>query len=113
MCYQDPLHIDPSWLCLLFLTCAIGLVLATPTPGTQEEVIIRKLRAEPVDRAEVFYSNAKNLGDPSAGFEDAGFWSIQALTLMAVYMLAVSKRNAAYALHGRHPSPSETGMTIH
>lgn len=49
----------------------------------------------------MFYSDAKNLNDPLAGFEDAGFWSIQALTLMSVYMLTVSKRNAAYALFGR------------
>ena len=100
-CYTDPLNIDPSWLCLLYLTFAIGLVMATPTPSTPEDVIIQKLRADPVNRAEVFYSDAKNLCDPSAGFEDAGFWSIQALTLMSVYMLAVTKRNAAYAYHGR------------
>jgi hypothetical protein len=36
--------------------------------------------------------NAK-VNDPIIGFEDAGFWSIQALLLMAVYMLTVSKRH--------------------
>jgi hypothetical protein len=101
-CYSDPLSVDPSWLCLLYLTFAIGLVMATPLPGTREDMIIRKLRAEEVDRAEVFYSDAKHLSDPSAGFEDAGFWSIQALTLMSIYTLAVSKRNAAYAYYGKH-----------
>ncbi|KAG0646782.1 Filamentous growth regulator 27 [Hyphodiscus hymeniophilus] len=100
VCYADPLNIDPSWLCLLYLSFAIGLVAATPRPGTPEDAIIRKLRAEPVDRAELFYSDAKHLSDPLAGFEDAGFWSIQALTLMSLYMLIVSKRNAAYALFG-------------
>jgi hypothetical protein len=100
MCYSDPLSVDPSWLCLLYLTFAIGLVMAAPLPGSREDAIIQKLRAEQIDRAEVFYSDAKHLGDPSTGFEDAGFWSIQALTLMSVYMLAVSKRNAAYAYHG-------------
>lgn len=99
-CYTDPLTVDPSWLCLLYLTFAIGLVLATPMPGSREEAIIQKLRAEDSHRAEIFYLDAKNLADPSAGFEDAGFWSIQALTLMSVYMLAVSKRNAAYAYYG-------------
>jgi hypothetical protein len=79
--------------------------MAIPTPGTREDAIIQKLRAETVNRAEVFYSDAKNLSDPLAGFEDAGFWSIQALTLMSVYMLTVSKRNAAYALYGK---PSTT-----
>lgn len=101
MCYADPLNVDPSWLCLLYLTFAIGLVTAIPTPGTREDAVIQKLRADPVDRAEMFYSDAKHLSDPLAGFEDAGFWSIQALTLMSVYMLTVSKRNAAYALFGR------------
>jgi hypothetical protein len=99
-CYTDPLSVDPSWLCLLYLMFAIGLVMAAPAPGSQEHAIIQKLRAEPVDRAEVFYSDAKLLADPSSGFEDAGFWSIQALTLMSVYMLAVSRRNAAYAYYG-------------
>jgi Fungal specific transcription factor domain len=104
-CYSDPLHVDPSWLCLLHLTFAIGLVLATPLPGTSEFHIIQKLRADPINRAEVFYSNAKNLSDPTAGFEDADFWSVQALLLMAIYMLAVSKRNAAFAYCGRHLFP--------
>jgi hypothetical protein len=101
VCYTDPLNVDPDWLCLLHLTFAIGLVMAAPTAGTQEDAIIQKLRAESPDRAELFYSNAKSLADPSAGFEDAGFMSIQALALMSVYMLAVSKRNAAYAYHGK------------
>ncbi|EKD11823.1 fungal specific transcription factor domain-containing protein [Drepanopeziza brunnea f. sp. 'multigermtubi' MB_m1] len=99
-CYTDPLNIDPQWLCLLNLVFAIGLTMAGPLPGTPEDVIIRRLRADPVDRAEMFYENAKELRDPSTGFEDSGFWSIQALTLMSVYMLAVSRRNAAYALYG-------------
>lgn len=85
--------------------------MSAPKAGTAEESIIRKLlgeiligrdgKAHPVDRAELFYLDAKHLSDPSSGFEDAGFWSIQALTLMSVYMLAVSRRNAAYAYAGR------------
>jgi hypothetical protein len=105
-CYSDPLSVDPNWLCLLFLVLAIGLVMAAPSPGTREDAIIQKLKGERADRAEVFYLDAKHLKDPSAGFEDAGFWSIQALTLMAVYNLAVSKRNAAYAFYGEWPCPS-------
>lgn len=101
MCYADPLAVDPTWLCLLYLALAIGLIMAAPVPGSRDDVIIQKLRAEPVNRAEVFYMNAKSLGDPvSGGFEDGEFWSVQALALMSVYMLAVSKRNAAYAYHG-------------
>lgn len=101
-CYTDPLSTDPNWLCLLHLMFAIGLVMASPAPGSHEDSIINRLRADQsVDRAEMFYANAKNLSDPSTGFEDSGFWSIQALTLMSVYMLVVSRRNAAYAYYGR------------
>lgn len=100
-CYSDPLHVDATWLCLFDLTLAIGLVLATPLPGTQVEAVIQKLRADPIDQAELFYSNARNLCDPITGFENAGFWSIQALLLMAIYTLAVSKRNAAFAFCGK------------
>ena len=99
-CYQDPLTTDPSWLCLLNLVFAIGLLLATPPPASDAATIIGKLRTDPMDRAEVFYLNAKSLNDPCAGFEDADFWSIQALLLMTLYMLEVSKRNAAYAYFG-------------
>src|SRR4051812_4673360 len=99
-CYANPLGVEADWLCLLNLTFAIGLVMATPLPGTEEETIIENLRAEPVDRSEVFYSNAQHLSDPTTGFEDAGFKSIQALALMSVYTLTVSKRNAAYAYYG-------------
>ncbi|KAH8815900.1 fungal-specific transcription factor domain-containing protein [Xylogone sp. PMI_703] len=100
-CYADPLSVDPSWLCLLHLTFAIGLVMAAPAPGTPEDAVIQKLKAGSIDRSYAFYLNAKRLSDPLAvGFEDAGFWSIQALVLMTVYMLAISKRNTAYAYYG-------------
>lgn len=100
-CYADPLKVNPSWLCLLNLVFAIGLVLATPALGSTDAVVVDKLRKETFDQAEIFYTNAKSLDDPIIGFEDAGFWSIQALHLMAVYMLAVSKRNTAFAYFGR------------
>ncbi|KAF2657079.1 hypothetical protein K491DRAFT_349338 [Lophiostoma macrostomum CBS 122681] len=99
-CYSDPLSTEPSWLCLLNLVFAIGLTMATPMSGSSEAVVIDKLRSEHLDRAEVFYLNAKSLNDPMTGLEDQDFWSIQALLLMAVYMLAKSKRNAAFALIG-------------
>lgn len=99
-CYSQPLTAESSFLCLLYLTFAIGLVLATPVPGGQEEIVIKRLRSLPFDQAELFFRSAKCHGDPLTGFEDAGFWSVQALLLMSVYMLAVSKRNAAYAYHG-------------
>lgn len=101
ICYNDPLAAEPTFLCLLYLVLAIGLVLATPVPGSEEHQIIQKLQMGQVDRAELFFRSAKCLGDPTTGFEDADFWSVQALLLMSVYMLAKTKRNAAYAYHGR------------
>jgi hypothetical protein len=99
-CYTDPLSTEPSFLCLLNLVFAIGLTMATPLSGSPEALIIDKLRSEHLDRAEVFYLNAKSLNDPMTGLEDQDFWAIQALLLMAVYMLAKSKRNTAFALLG-------------
>ena len=63
--------------------------------------MIRKLRADPIDQAELFYNNARDLRDPTTGFENADFWSVQALLLMAIYTLTVSKRNAAFAYCGK------------
>lgn len=101
ICYQDPLAAEPTFLCLLNLVFAIGLVLATYVPGTEEDQIIQKLQIGQADRAELFFRSAKCLGDPTTGFEDADFWSVQALLLMSMYMLAKTKRNAAYAYHGK------------
>ena len=104
-CYSDPLAVDSPFLCILHLVFAIGLVLATPLPGTREDAVIRRLRDGQFDRAELFFRSAKCLGDPESGFEDADFWSVQALLLMSVYTLAVSKRNAAYAYYGTWTLP--------
>jgi hypothetical protein len=100
ICYMNPAEVSSSALCLVYLVLAIGLVLATPRPGSPEEIIINRLREDNLDWPEMFYRGAKLLGDPISGFEDADFWSVQALLLMAVYMLAISKRNAAYAYYG-------------
>ncbi|EMD90295.1 hypothetical protein COCC4DRAFT_68999 [Bipolaris maydis ATCC 48331] len=99
-CYSDPLSVSSSWLCLLYLVFAIGLTMATPLSGSPEALIIDKLRSEHLDRAEAFYLNAKSLNDPMTGLEDQDFWSVQALLLMSVYMLAKTKRNTAFALLG-------------
>ncbi|KAI0816555.1 fungal-specific transcription factor domain-containing protein [Xylaria sp. FL0064] len=99
-CYKDPLGVTPSLLCLLYLVFAIGLVMAAPYPGSDDAGAIDKLRSESASRAELFFRSAKSLADPVSGFEDADFWSIQALLLMSLYMLAISKRNASYAYFG-------------
>ncbi|KAF1958367.1 hypothetical protein CC80DRAFT_490961 [Byssothecium circinans] len=99
-CYSDPLATEPSWLCLLNLVFAIGLTMATPLSGSEDALIVDKLRSEHLDRAEVFFLNAKSLNDPMTGLEDQDFWAVQALLLMSFYMLAKSKRNSAFALLG-------------
>ena len=100
-CYSDPLNTNSTMLCQLYIVFAIGLVIARPQPGSAEEAVIHKLRLERANRAELFYRSARMLADPVSGFEDGDFWSIQALVLTSFYMLAVSKRNAAYAYHGK------------
>ena len=74
--------------------------MSASLPGSDEAAVIDRLRGEDISRAELFFRSAKSLADPVSGFEDADFWSIQALLLMSLYMLAVSKRNASYAYFG-------------
>ena len=100
-CYKDPLSASNYFLCHLFLVLALGLLLAAPAPGSREEGIIQKLLSSKMDRAELFFRSAKSMCEPDSGFEDADFWSVQALSLMTFYMLAVSKRNRAYAYLGK------------
>lgn len=101
-CYDDPLSVDNHTVCHLYLVFAIGLVLANPAADTEEAKIVDRLRKDTrTDWAEVLYRSAKLLGDAVSGFEDAGLWSVQALILMSVYTLAISKRNAAYAYYGQ------------
>lgn len=102
ICYSRPLTMDRTWLCLFFLVLAIGLCFATPLPGTTEAKVISDLRDNDVEQSEIFFYNAKHLHDPMAGIEDSDFWSVRALTLMAVYMLARSMRNKAFAYVGLH-----------
>ncbi|KAI1808443.1 fungal-specific transcription factor domain-containing protein [Daldinia bambusicola] len=98
-CYSDPLNTSSVDLCLLNLVFAIGLVIARPLQGTNEATVIQGLHSEPANRAELFFRNAKTHG-PDSGFEDADFWSIQALILMSLYTLSISNRNASHAYHG-------------
>jgi hypothetical protein len=79
---------------------ALGLLLAAPAPGSREEEIIIGQRSKKPDRGELYFRSAKSMCDPGSGFEDADFWSIQALAMMTLYMLTISKRNTAYAYLG-------------
>ncbi|CAK7218723.1 hypothetical protein SBRCBS47491_003607 [Sporothrix bragantina] len=99
-CYTNPLRADSRFLCLLNLTMAIGLILATPEPGTVEDAIVRSIRDQTHDQAEIFFRSAKCLANPLDNIEETDFWSVQALSLITVYMLAASRRNTAYSFHG-------------
>lgn len=99
-CYADPLTMDVTWLCLFNLVLAIGLSFATPRKGSHEAKVVESLRARYPHQSEVFYLNAQSLRNPLVVFEDADFWSVQALCLMGLYMLTISKRNTAYAYIG-------------
>ena len=99
-CYSDPLTVDHIFLCHLNLVFAIGLTFVTPEPGTRESDIINSLRMKYPDQSEIFFLNAKSINNPIIGLEDADLWSIQALLLMALYMLLKSKRNPAFAYIG-------------
>lgn len=102
-CYRDPPSASNYFLCNLYLVLSVGLLLAAPAPGSHEEAVVQKQLAAMPDRAELFFRSAKSMCDPGAGFEDADFWSIQALSLMTIYMLILSKRNTAYAYLGLFP----------
>ena len=102
-CYSDPLTIDHIFLCHLNLVFAIGLTFATPEPGTLEAEVLHSMRDKYPDQSEIFYLNAKSFNNPIIGLEDADLWSIQALVLMALYMLLQSRRNPAFAYIGIAP----------
>ncbi|KAK7418817.1 hypothetical protein QQX98_003679 [Neonectria punicea] len=99
--YSSPLSVRSSDLCLIYLVLSIGLVMATPAESSPEHHIVTQLRSHEVDHVEVFFRSAKALGDSVCRFEDGEFWTVQALCLMSVYTLAVSKQNAAYAHLGQ------------
>ncbi|KAK0734711.1 fungal-specific transcription factor domain-containing protein [Lasiosphaeria miniovina] len=99
-CYRYSSAASNYFLCHLFLVFALGLLFATPVPGSPEEAVIEKQLSAGPDRPELFFRSARYMSDREAGFEDADFWSIQTLSLMTVYMLSVSKRNRAYAYLG-------------
>ena len=99
-CYSDPLTVDHTFLCHLNLVFAIGLSFSAPEPGTAEAEIINSLSKSHPDQSEIFFLVAKSIDNPIIGLEDADLWSIQALLLMALYMLLKSKRNPAFAYIG-------------
>lgn len=111
-CYSTPLEVNSSTLCLVYLTLAIGFVLATPAPNSPEELMMKSLQEGPEERAEALFRAAKCLSDPLNGAEHADLWNIQAWTLMAFYMLIISKRNAAYAYCGKYTPSLNSALSF-
>ena len=103
--YSDPLSPDHIYLCHLNLVLSIGISFATPEFGSSEAAIVDDLRAKFPYQAEVFYLHAKSISDPFVGFEDGDLWTIQALLLMALFMVTKTKRNTAAAYIGKIFSP--------
>jgi hypothetical protein len=100
--YENPLKADQSRLCILNLVFAVGLQLTRSSAANSfiEGQILKRLDGGDISRAEMFYLNATHLNDPISGFEDGDITSVQSLLLITVYMLTVSKRNAAWAYFG-------------
>ncbi|KAH7162418.1 fungal-specific transcription factor domain-containing protein [Dactylonectria estremocensis] len=98
--YSSPYAVDPSGLCLIYLVLAIGLVMAAPEPDSPEASIIVDIQSQHEGQAECFFRNANDLARTVSGFEDGDFWSIQALSLMSVYTLTISKWTPAYKYLG-------------
>lgn len=97
--YENILEVKPSDLCIIFLVLSIGLIMATPAPNTPEEEIVGLLRATSTHSADAFFKSAMLICDPD---KEADLWSVQALSLMSVYNLAVCRNEAAYFSHGKY-----------
>lgn len=100
---NEPFIAKPKLLCLMYLTFAIGLTLATPGQRSKESEIIGRLQQAGFDVAENFFRNTRRLVDPLKIQEDADFWSVQILYLMSIYMMSISRRNAAHSYLGKVP----------
>ena len=113
--YRDSLSAQPSWFCLLNLVLAIGLQLHSPDPAlnpaagfapdnSNDTPAVERFHNFSADRSEKFFFASKHTIDLSLGIEDNSLWSVQALILMAVYMMGASKNNAAYSYLGIIPA---------
>ena len=100
-CYEDPLSPNHVYLCHLNLVFSIGLSFATPEVGSHEARVIETVRSKYPDQSELFFLHAKSISDPFVGFEDGNLWTVQALLLMALFMVTKAKRNTAAAYIGQ------------
>ena len=78
--------------------------LVMPSPFdclARHEKMIILTRYTKIHHVENFYAKATHLHDLDIDFDGGGFENIQALTLICVYMLLVSRENTAWAYHGK------------
>ena len=73
----------------------------SPIRNAKASKILERLESSGVARAEIFYLAARQLSDPTMDFEDGGIVVVQSLLLMAIYLLASAKRNAAWGYMGK------------
>lgn len=97
---------------LLYLTFAIGLVLARPVSGSREDNVVKKLRAQPLNNADLFFESAMTRFGSLMSLVEPKMWSLRALLLMSVYSLVSSKRTDAYSWHGMNASCFCQGNSI-
>lgn len=104
-CYDQSTPVSPPIVFLLQLVCAIGLVVANPAAGSRDEATLRPLLSNRAIQAESFFNDARKNVCSTSAFEDPQVVTIQGFLLITLYMLHLSRRNAAYAYLGEIKPP--------
>lgn len=86
---------NDAFKCHLYLIIAIGLILMPPRPEGEVSELAH-LQKHSFAIAEHYFHHAKSFVDVNNVFDPGPLSTVQALTLMAVYTLATSRRGAAY-----------------
>jgi len=100
--YERPFQFSrfKHWLTVLNIVLAIGLAMASFSPGTPESDIVYRLRHDGGrDLDEGFYFHSKELLDQP---DQPAFEVIQVLLLQSVYLLVKCMRSSAYAHIGTY-----------
>ncbi|KAF4457521.1 hypothetical protein F53441_571 [Fusarium austroafricanum] len=98
--HNRPNQVQGPDRCILYLVLAIGLALDPNLQGGDPT------HSQNPDLKNQLFAVAEGLAHPAHTFEgshnhDGVLWPLQSLVLMSFYMLAVSRRNAAYDYCGR------------
>ena len=109
-CYRDPMSVSTRDICNLYLALAIGALMRPGSFAAPDEPASKPAGKVSEERAQSLFEAAKAMVHGWSGLDDADMWSVQALTLLAVYHLTLSKRNSAEAYHGTSKPPELIGM---